>query len=217
MPTRAQLSKDKFVEREISCSTDTRPVLTKVSVPKSFDCAKPFICGFCDIHKQKEPKSYSHVLLDNVTKENKAGSCIAREIRQERNEQESKKLNLVIKGNAPSSSTNDKECVQKLAQTTYIVLDSADIETKRIGKIIEQNGKQLLLVKFKSQIKRKQFLRNSIKLRDNTFYSSVFVDLDLTKSELEAQYQLRVEKRTLQDMYSAKVFVIKNGKVIEKR
>ena len=109
-----------------------------------------------------------------------------------------------------------KECVQKLAQTIDIVLDSADIETKRIGKISEQNGKQLL-VKFKSQVKRKQFLRNSIKLRDSAFYSSVFVDLDLTKSEREAQYQLRVEKRTLQEKYSEKVFVIKNGKVIEKR
>ena len=216
MPTRAQLSMDNFIEREISYSTDACPVLTKISVPKSFDCAKPFVCGFCAIHKQKEPKSYSSVLLDNLTKENKARSCIAREIRQEQNEQESQKLNLVIKGTAPSSSTN-KECVQKLAQTIDIVLDSADIETKRIGKISEQNGKQLLLVKFKSQIKRKQFLRNSIKLRDNAFYSSVFVDLDLTKSEREAQYQLRVEKRTLQEKFSEKVFVIKNGKVIEKR
>ena len=86
-----------------------------------------------------------------------------------------------------------------------------------IGKISEQNGKQLLLVKIKSQIKRKQFLRNSIKLRDNVFYSLVFVDLDLTKSEREAQYQLRVEKRTLQEKYSEKKFVIKNGKVIDKR
>ena len=206
-----------FVEREISCSTDACPVLTKISVPKSFDCAKPFICGFCAIHKQNELKNYLSVLLDNLTKENKGRSWIARQIRQEQNEQESKKLSLVIKGTAPSSSTNDEECVQKLAQTIDIVLDSADIETKGIGKISEQNGKQLLFVKLKSQIKREQFLRNLIKLRDNAFYSSVFVDLDLTKSEREAQYQLRVEKRTLQEKFSEKVFVIKNGKVIEKR
>ena len=116
--------------------------------------------------------------MDNLTKDNKAWFCIAREIRQGQTEQESKMLNLGIKGAAPSSSKNDKECVQKLAETIDIVLDSADIETQRIGNISEQNGNQILHVKFKSQIKRKQFLRNSMKLRDNAFYSTVFVDLD---------------------------------------
>ena len=88
--------------------------------------------------------------MDNLTKENKARSCIAREIRQGQNEQESKMLNYVNKGTAPSSSTNDKECVQKLAQTIDIVLESADIETKRIGKISEHIGKQILQISNKA-------------------------------------------------------------------
>ena len=128
-----------FIEREFSCSTDACHVVTKISVPKSFDCAKPFICGFCAFHQQKQPRSFSIVFLDNLTKESKERSCIAREIRQEQNEQKIKKLNLFIKGTVPSRSTNDKEYVQKLAQTINIVLDIADMETTRIGKISEQN------------------------------------------------------------------------------
>ena len=50
-----------FIEREFFCSTDACHVVTKISVPKSFDCAKPFICGFCAFHQQKEPKSFSIV------------------------------------------------------------------------------------------------------------------------------------------------------------
>ena len=127
MPTRAQLSKENFMEQEISCSTDACPVLTKV-------CSQKFRREkFLRYSYAKRAKSYSSVLLDNLTKEMKAQSCIEREIRQEENEQAIKILNFVINRNSPSSSTNDEECVQKLSQTIDIVVDSADIEKKRKG------------------------------------------------------------------------------------
>ena len=157
------------------------------------------------------------MLLDNLTKENKARSCIAREIRQEQHEQESKKLNLIIKGTTPISSINDHEVVAKIARSINVDIQSNQIETKRIGKASEINGRQLLLVKFKCLLKRKEFLRNSAKLKDTNDYSAVFVDLDLTKSEREAQYQLRLEKRLLENKYTDKAFVIRKGRVIEKR
>ena len=217
MPTRGQLSKDCSMEKEIACSTDACPVLTKVILPKNFDCSKTFICGFCSRRQQKEPKSYSSVLLDNLTKENKARSCIAREIRQEQHEQESEKLNLIIKGTTPISSINDHEVVTKIARSINVDIQSNQIETKRIGKASEINGRQLLLIKFKCLLKRKEFLRNSAKLKDTDDYSAVFVDLDLTKSEREAQYQLRLEKRSLENKYTDKAFVIRKGRVIGKR
>ena len=65
-------------------------------------------------------------------------------------------------------------------------------------------------------IETKKF-RNSAKLKDTSDYSTVFVDLDLTKSEREAQYQLRLEKRSLENKYFDKAFVIRKGRVIEKR
>ena len=157
------------------------------------------------------------MLLDNLTKENKARSCIAGEIRQEQHEQESKKSNLIIKGTTPISSINDHEVVTKIARSVDLDIQSNQIETKRIVKASEINGRQLLLVKYKCLLKRKEFLRNSAKLKDTSDYSTVFFDLDLTKLEREAQYQLGLEKRSLENKYSDKAFVIRKGRVFEKR
>ena len=93
------------------------------------------------------------MLLVNLTKENKARSCIAREIRQEQHEQENKKLNSIIKGTNSISSINDHEVVIKIAQSVDVDIQSNQIETKRIGKASEINGRQLLLVKFKCLLK----------------------------------------------------------------
>ena len=217
MPTRGQLSKDCSMEKEIPCSSEACPVLTKVILPKNFDCSKTFICDFCSSRLQKEPKSYSKVLLDNLTNENKARSCIAREIRQEQHEQESKKSNLIIKGTTPISSINDREVVTEIARSIVVDIQSNQIETKRIGKANEINGRQLLLVKFVCPLKRKEVFRNLAKLKDTNDYSAVFVDLDLTTSEIEAQYHLRLEKRPLENKYSYKTFVIRKGRKTEKR
>ena len=53
-------------------------------------------------------------------------------------------------------------------------------------------------------------------MKDTNDNLAMFVDLDLTKSEREAQYQLRLEKRSLETKYSDKAFVIRKGRVIEK-
>ena len=217
MPTRRQPSKDCSMEKKIACSTEACPLLTKFFLPKIFDCTKTFICGFCTSRLQNEPKIYSSVLLDNLTKGNKARSCIAREIRQEQHEQDSKKSSLIIKGTTPIISSNDHEVVTKIARSIDVDIQSNQIESKKIGKAGEINGRQLLLVKFKCLLKRKEVLRNSAKLKDTNDYSAIFVDLVRTKSEREAQYQLRIEKRSLENKYSDKAFVMRKGRVIEKR
>ena len=83
------------------------------------------------------------------------------------------------------------------------------LKRKELGKLANRMESNSSCLKYS--------VKSWMKLRDSTFYPSVFVDLDLTKSERESQYQLRLEKLTLQENYSATVFVIKNGKVIEKR
>ena len=121
------------------------------------------------------------MLLDNLSKENKARSCIAREIRQEQHEQESKKSNLITKGTTLISSVNDQKVIIQIAHPIDVDVQSNQIETKRIRKASEINGRQHLLVEFKCQLKRKEFLRNSAKLKDTNDNSAVFVDLDLTR------------------------------------
>ena len=142
-------------------------------------------------------------------------SCIAREIRNEQVQQDNKKMTSVVKGSCPSESFNHHDLLKEINSEIGSSVDDQDFETKRIGKIHESNGRQLLLIKFKDAMKRKDILGNSIKLRVSSKYHNKFLDPDLTKSEREAQYQLRVEKRTLAQKYSDKKFIIKNDRVIE--
>ena len=112
---------------------------------------------------------------------------------------------------------HDHEVITKISRSIDVDIQSSHIETKRIGKASEIIGRQLLLVKFKCQLKQKEFHRNSAKLKDTNNFSAVFVDLDLTKLEREAQYQFRLEKRSLENKCSDKAFLIGKGRVIEKR
>ena len=216
MPTRSQLSKE-VMEREIPCSSKDCPVVTKVLLPKNFDVSQSFCCGFCNAVKITEPKSYANILVDNLTKENKARSCIAREIRHEQLQQDSKRMNVIIKGSVPSNGSNDLDLVKQIAEEIDVTLNKTDFEPKRIGSINESTGRQLLLVKFQSDIKRKEFLRKSKNLRSSNDFSQIYVDPDLTKSEREAKFQVRQERRTLQNKYPGKTFVIRSGRVQEKK
>ena len=168
MPTQAQTAKENFTE-EIRCSNEDCPVYFKVWVTSTYDCSRPFLCGFCAAMKENHPKSYANVLVDNLTKENKARSCIAREIRQEQIEQDNKKLNLIIKGSVPSNSPNESVLVQNLAQEIGVELNPVsigdDFDSLRIGKKNAENNRQLLLLKFKIALKRKQFLANAKKIK----------------------------------------------------
>ena len=116
---------------------------------------------FCAASIPKEPKNYASVLVDNLRQENKARSCIAREIRYEQVQQDNKKLNLVVKGSCPSEAINDRDHLKEIVSEIGSSVIDQDFETKRIGKIHKSNGRQLLLIKFKDAMKRKEFLRNS--------------------------------------------------------
>ena len=109
----------------------------------------------------------------------------------------------------------DLDLVKQTAEEIDVTLKEIDFEPKRIGSFNESTGRQLLLVKFQSDIKRKEFLRKYKNLRSSNDFSQIYVDPDLTKSEREAQFQLRQERRTLQNKYPGKTFVIKTGRVEE--
>ena len=91
----------------------------------------------------------------------------------------------------------DLDLVKQTAKEIDVTLNETDFEPKRIGSINESAGRQLLLVKFQSDIKRKEFLRKYKNLRSSNNFSQIFVDLDLIKSEREAQFQVHQERRTL--------------------
>ena len=111
---------------------------------------------------------------------------------------------LVVKGSCPSEEIKDRDLLNEIDSEIVSSVVDQDFETKRIGKMHESNGRQLLLIQFKDAMKRKEFLRNSINLKVSSKYHYIFVDPSLIKSEREAQYQLRVEKRSLKKKYSDK-------------
>ena len=111
----------------------------------------------------------------------------------------------------------DLDLVKQTAEEIDVTLNETDFKPKRIGSINESTGRQLRLVKFQSEIKRKEFLRKYKNLRSSNDFSEIYVDLDLTKSEREAQFQVRQERRTLQNKYPGKIFVIRSGRVEEKK
>ena len=105
------------------------------------------------------------MLVDNLTKENKARSSVARQIRQEQIKQDNKKFNLIIKGSIPFHSLNDSVLQQNLAQEIGVEFSPDDFDSLRIRKKNAKNSRQLLLLKFKSALKRKQFLVNAKKIK----------------------------------------------------
>ena len=140
--------------------TRTALLFRKVCVPSTYDCSRPFLRGFCAAMKENHPKSYANVLVDNITKENKARSGTARKSRPEQIKQDNKKLKLIIKGTVTSNSPNDSVLVQNLGQEIDVELNPDDFYSLSIGKKNAENSRQLLLLKFKSALKHKQFLAN---------------------------------------------------------
>ena len=73
--------------------------------------------------------------------------------------------------------------MQDLAKALSVPVSSNEVSTKRIGRIQEHTGHQFLLVKFKDVIKKKEFLRNSGKLRSDQKSENVYISPNLTSSE----------------------------------
>ena len=81
-------------------------------------------------------------------------------------------MNVIIKGSEPSNDSNDLDLVKQIAEDIDVTLSQTDFEPKRIGSINESTGRQLLLVKFQSDI-RKAFLRKSKNLRSSNDFSDL--------------------------------------------
>ena len=90
----------------------------------------------------------------------------------------------------------DLDLVKQTAEEIDVTLNETDFEPKRIGSINDSTGRHLLLSKFQSDIKRKVFFRKYKNSRSSNDFSQIYVDPNLTKSEREAQFQVRQEKNT---------------------
>ena len=205
---------DDLVEKLIACTTTNCPVHTKVLVPANFDCSQPFTCGFCCASNQlKHSKSYSEAITKSLKNEQQTRATLFAEIQQEQSHKDAKRLNLVVKGTKPSENCIGYDIVEKIANQIDISLVSSDVQCKWIGKPQRDTGNQLLPLKFKEMIKRNQFLRKSVALRDCENFDCVYVSPDLTKAEKIQQYNLRLQKRQLESQNPANLYKIRRGRV----
>ena len=131
------------------CCSDSGPVKTKIIVPVDYDIVRRFTCGSCSSGKINEEKSYAETLKCywKLTNENDARATLFNEVQNEQRLLDKKKTNLVVKGTKPYGWKTDRDLVNSIAEALDIEKPSNQaIEIK----IIEQTGRQLLLLKFKS-------------------------------------------------------------------
>ena len=102
----------------------------------------------------------------SLKNEQQTRATLFAEIQQEQSRKDAKGLNLVVKGTKPSENCTGYDIVEKIANQIDVSLVSSDVQCKWIGKPQRDTGNQLLLLKFKEMIKRNQFLRKSVALRD---------------------------------------------------
>ena len=135
------------------------------------------------------------------------------EFQQQQSRIDAKRLNLIVKWTKPSDNCAGYDIVEKIGNEIAVSLLSSDVQCKWIGKPQLDTGNQLLLLKFKEMIKRNQFLRKSVALRDCENFDNVYVSPDLIKAERVQQYNLRLQNRQLESQNSAKTYKIRRGRV----
>ena len=182
---------------------------------RKFDCSQAFTCGFCCASNRLKPsKSCSEVVTNSLKNEQQTRATLSAEIQQAQSRKDAKRLNLIVKRTKPSDNSAGYDIVEKIAycRKVDVSLVSSDVQCKWIGKPQRDTGNQLLL-KFKEMIKRNQFQRELVALRDCKNFDNVYVSPDLTKAEIVQQYNLRLQKRQLESQNPANIYKIRRGRV----
>lgn len=150
------------------------------------------------------------------------GSDVIHDLRQsiveqirEDNDRISRKKNLVVRGLPEESGKSDSASFSELcAETLGITLAPHCVSIKRVGQQHETRPR-LLIVSFSDLRVRNEVLKKAPLLRTSTSRGgNVFINPDLTRTQLEEQFRLRQEVRRLRA--EGKYAVIKRGCIISK-
>ena len=139
-------------------------------------------------------------------------ATILRNIRQEEKLQQSKEKNIIVTGVPTDGNTDDMGKVYEiLTETTRIdpgqIKKVTRINTKR------ENAKHILRVELDDPRTKWEIIKNARKLRNNSNYREVYINLDLTKEQQERNFQLRTKLRTLRTTQPDKIHYIKFDEV----
>lgn len=139
-------------------------------------------------------------------------ATVLRALNQEKEDQEAKRKNVVIKGlTIPSTSSNDLNTVTEIISDLNCNIGSISPTIKRTGK-----NNDLLIVTLTEE-KSSYLIRNAKNLRNFEKWSNVFLNPDLTRAQSETQYLLRQALKEKKKSEPDKTWIIKNNKIQAKK
>ena len=181
-----------------------------------------------EVLKQKEATSPSTVVdaitegsfaqalksnISNIVSDKTTCAAIAKEITEEGKRQSSKENNLVIKGIIQSDE--DNELVHKILTELKLELTVTVKDVKRIGRPDKDTGlKPLLLIELADKTEKLRVLKEANKLKNNDAYKNVYINPDLTRTEMESQFNLRAELKKRRNEKPDDIHYIRDDNII---
>ena len=156
----------------------------------------------------KQKKSFAEVMK---TKQNVA--TLRKELMVEEKERSEKSGNVIVSGVESDGQEEAESKVKEMLEVLDVDMDGVKMEVVRLGK--EEQEKRMLLVKVGEE-KKRELLKKAKKLRETKF-EKVFVQPDLTWAERKEQFELREERRKKKEKEPTKDWIIKMGKVVQRK
>lgn len=166
--------------------------------------------------KNKEPGvvDFSAALQSNLKKKGDCAAILITEIHAEQKRQGAKQKNLIVSGTRPSKEKSDVILFKELTTAMGVNKEVKPKEIKRVGIVNEGTGQQLLLVVFEDIEERNLVLKGAKFLKQCEDFNQVYVNPDLTRAEMNEQYNLRQALKKLRSERTEEIHFIRGSEII---
>ena len=140
---------------------------------------------------------------------------------REQNEQEARKLNLILvnipENSGDNSKEKDKETVEKLIKKIVQEEEISIEQINRLGEKSIDNRPRLLKIKVKTMDLKRKILKNASKLNDDSENTDpkkrIYINVDYTKKQRDLNKALREELRNMPTEEREK-YMIRSNKIV---
>ena len=167
-----------------------------------------------ELEKEREKvTSWASVVKKGIEELPKANiATLRKDLVREEQDRKERGGNVIVSGLVPDEG-KEEVAVREVAEELEVCLDGTKIEVVKLGKGVETKK---ILVKM-SEEKKWELLKKAKELRNSTRFKNVFVQPDLTVAERKEQFELRVERREMMKKEPKKEWMIRMGKVVERK
>lgn len=153
---------------------------------------------------------------NNQAKPEVSYATMVKKVLNEESNLKKRAKNFIIKGATPKPPAEEKVFVQNMIEALNIEVASETIVVKHIGNV-HTNGQQLIHVTLESEVDRNKILRMAKKLKEIPAYRDMYINKDLTKEEIETQYNLRQELKKCRAENESIKYVIRNDRIVVRK